>query len=296
MVRRLPHPPAAARSHSEEDVMPPPRSSPQATSEPAAEGDGSPPETTVARALRILDALGSYPTVSTLSQIARRTGLPKTTVHRLLAELELHEAVERAVAGYRLGVLSLSLANRGSHHDGLRRAVMPHLMDLYESVGHMVSLAVLQGFTVVYLETLHNRRLSQAVLSTQRHAPAHVTAAGKLLLAHTPALIDRYDVDVGLEPFTDHTITSIAVLATELARIRREGVAFNREEYVVGLIGMAGAILGPDGRPLAAVTVGGPHGQLDLMRVEPKLRAAVHSASAVLRRPRNRRIPPTVDR
>jgi DNA-binding IclR family transcriptional regulator len=249
----------------------------------------------VARALRILNALGSYPTMSTLSQLARRTGLPKTTVHRLLAELESHKAVERTVAGYRLGPLSLSLANRGSHHDWLRRAVMPHLVDLYESVGQMVSLAVLHGFTVVYLDTLHNRRLSQAVLRTERRAPAHVTAAGKLLLAHSPTLTEGYNVDIALEPFTDHTITSIAALAAELARIRRDGVAFNREEYVVGLVGIAGAVLGPDGRPLAAMTVGGLSGQLDLVRVESRLRAAVHTASAVLRRSRSRRMPPVVD-
>jgi DNA-binding IclR family transcriptional regulator len=154
---------------------------------------------------------------------------------------------------------------------------------------------VLHGSTVVYLDTLHNRRLSQVVLRTERHAPAHVTAAGKLLLAHSPALTDRYNLDVGLEPFTDHTITSTAVLAVELARIRLDGVAFNREEYVVGLIGMAGAVFGPDGRLLAAVTVGGLSGQVDLVRVEPKLRAAGNAVSAVLRRSRNRRAPSVMD-
>jgi DNA-binding IclR family transcriptional regulator len=122
-----------------------------------------------------------------------------------------------------------------------------------------------------------------------------VTAAGKLLLAHSPALTDRYNVDIALEAFTDHTITSIAALAAELARIRRDGVAFNREEYVVGLVGVAGAILGSDGRPLAAMTVGGPSGQLDLVRVELKLRVAVHTASAVLGRSRSRRTPPAAD-
>jgi DNA-binding IclR family transcriptional regulator len=269
-------------------------SSPETTAEPSAEDDAFPSHTTIGRALRILDALGSA-SVLTLSQLARRTGLPKSTVHRLLAELESHRAVQRAAAGYQLGTLSLDLAGRGGNHDWLRRAVMPHLVDLYESVGQMVSLAVLHGSTVVYVVTLHNQRLSQTLLSTERCVSAHVTASGKLLLAHVPVPTGRDDPDVALVPFTEHTITSPAAFAQELARIRRDGVAFSREEYVLGLVGIAGAVLGPDGRPLAAVAVAGPADQVDLVRVEPRLRAAVHAASVGLRRPRNRRLSPATD-
>jgi DNA-binding IclR family transcriptional regulator len=260
------------------------RPSRQERSEFASNDDVRPDRnSSVGRALRILDVVGRHPNNASLSQIARRTGLPKTTVHRLLADLESHRAVERVLAGYRLGELALTLGATDARYDVLRRAVMPYLVDLYLDVGETVSLGILRDFRVIYLETLYSPSQSGTVLRTAQRAPAHATAAGKLLLAHSPGVAERYGREAVLESFTENTITSAASLADELSQILRDGVAFNREEYVVGLIGVAGPVNGADGRPIAAVTVGGPSDRLDLDRAEAKLRAAVHTVSAVVR-------------
>jgi DNA-binding IclR family transcriptional regulator len=248
----------------------------------------APAVNTVGRALQILDDLSRRQAPTSLSAIARRTGLPKSTVHRLLGILEVHRAVERNGDLYRLGALSLGLADGGdARHERLRRAVMPYLVDLFAQVQHSVSLAILVDFTVVYLETLYGPGHSPVVLRTDTSAPAHATAAGKLLLAYSPPPEGGRGVEVNLYPMTENTITTSDRFAAELDQIRREGVAYNREEYVPGLVGAASPIIVAEGRPLAAITVLGAAGEFDFATIVAKLRRSVHAASLAVRRHRS---------
>lgn len=246
---------------------------------------GSIAMSTVGRALLILEYLGRQGTRASLSDIARRTGLPKSTAHRLLADLESHRAVERYGDRYRLGSLSQTLASRADRrYDALRRTLMPCLIDLYGQVNLSVSLAVLRHSAVIYLVTLYGPGHSQAVLRTGPSAPAHCTAAGKALLAYRLAMEQREEKDLHLVPMTDNTITSAPVFVAELARIRAEGIAYNREEYVQGLVGAASPIMRADRRPRAAITVLGLAGEFDFEAVTRKLRRSAHFASLLISR------------
>jgi IclR family KDG regulon transcriptional repressor len=161
---------------------------------------------------------------------------------------------------------------------------MPHLVTLFAQIDLSVSLAVLEDDTVIYLETLYGPGHSSAVLRTDTRAPAHCTAAGKLLLAYDPELVNRYGREVPLIALTPNTITTRIAFAAELTRIRAEGIAYNREEYVPGLIGAACPIMSGNQRPVATISIMGLAGGTDIMTVSDKLRRSAHAASVALRR------------
>jgi IclR family transcriptional regulator, KDG regulon repressor len=217
-----------------------------------------------------------------LSELTRRTGLPKSTVHRLLGILESQGAVERNIAGYQLGTETQALTGRVERDDMLRRVLMPLLVNLYVSLHEAVSLAVLRAGRVVYLETIFEDAHRNFVHRSGLNGPVHATASGKLLLAYRPALAARYGTDLPLTSFTDRTITTAAGFAAELARIRRDGIAFNIEEHLPGGVGVAAPVLGRRRTPVAAIAVGGRRAQMDVAAAVSQIRLASEAASATL--------------
>jgi DNA-binding IclR family transcriptional regulator len=233
---------------------------------------------TIGRALQILDDLGRRTTLTSLSAIARRTGLPKSTVHRLLGILEEDGAVERDRGLYRLGARSIGRAHAGDgRHERLRRTVMPYLVDLYEHVDRSVSSAVLDNVTLVYLDTLHSPGPGPLAVPDDDATPACTTAAGLLLLAYARL------TGPALSELTGPAGTTPARLTAEFVRIRREGVAYSMEENVRGLVDVASPVTVATGRPVAAMTVHGlAHGS-DFAAVVAILRGRAYAASREVR-------------
>src|SRR5690349_2554936 len=115
------------------------------------------------RALSILDTFSAERPVLTLSEISRRSGLPLTTTHRLVAELSRWGALEQTDAGYHIGLRLWEVASLVPQQVGLREAAMPFLEDVYEATRENVQLAVLDGTDVVYLERISGRHAVHVV-------------------------------------------------------------------------------------------------------------------------------------
>jgi DNA-binding IclR family transcriptional regulator len=261
---------------------------PPKVAEPADPGgqqmaEQSLPTSFVGRVLLLLGEIASNADSAppSLSDLTRRTQLPKSTVHRLLGILESNGAVVRDGAGYQLGAEAHAFTGRVERDDVLRRMLMPHLVNLYFSLKQAVSLGVFGG-RVVYLETIFEDAHCRFVHLTGQHGPAHATACGKMLLAYRPALAARYGVDLPLPAFTERTITTAPGFASELARVRRDGIAFNIEEHLAGNVGVAGPVLGQRRTPVAAIAVGGRRSQVDLAATVSQLRQACETASSTL--------------
>jgi DNA-binding IclR family transcriptional regulator len=239
---------------------------------------------TVGKAMRILDFLAGAGHPQRMSEIARRTQLPKPTVHRLLAVLLAEGAVSRNGTCYLLAehdhpLVSLVHDKRGAQ---LRRALTPHLLMLHQQMGHMVSLGVLRGFTVDYLETLYAQPYADIIWRTAQRAPAHCTAAGKLMLAYSfeaEARVTRAE----LRSFTPHTIAEPNRLLDELAAISASGVAFAHQEYVSGYTAVAAPVFGHPGSVAASISIGGPVGKIDIVAAERLIRSVALTASTALR-------------
>lgn len=227
------------------------------------------------------------------SELARRTGLSKTTAFRVLGMLERNGVVERVGQQYRLGQ---RLHELGSHvyspeHDQIRDALTPFVTELYERTHQTVHLAALYGTDVVYLAKLYGLRQVPTPSRIGGRVPAHGTAVGKALLAHDPSAL-KAAVDSGLSAITRVTVTDPDLLEQRLAEVRSRGVAYDIEEVRNGLFCVAMPILTRTGRPLAALSVSVATAA-DLRRVEPALRDVAGRANRFVaaRRPFARQHP-----
>jgi DNA-binding IclR family transcriptional regulator len=205
------------------------------------------------KAVMILSAFEGRRSDLTLTEVVRHSGLPQSTVHRLMDQLVRIGWLERERRAYRLGLRLLELGAFASQHNRLRKAALPHLIALQQRTGFWVHLAVLDGFEIVYLEQIGDPRRSTMPFQVGGRLPAHCTAAGKALLAFggdPPADLTQAE----LAPRTRQTITQFQTLQLELATVRSEGVAFDREECFPDVTCAAAPLRGA-GRALAAISV-----------------------------------------
>ena len=225
---------------------------------------------------RAVDLLGAFTTgpgtTLSLAEIARRTGLPKPTLHRLLAALDALGLVERTAGGYQLGIRLFELGEHVPRKQRLREAALPFLQDLFEASHDTVHLAVLDGTDVVYLERIRGHRPMKAASRVGGRLPAYCTGVGKALLAFDGEAAARV-LAMPLVARTPYTITDHQRLAQELAEIRAAGIAFDREENAIGIACVAAPIL-LDERAVGAVSVTCAAPRLDVERYAPAVKAA----------------------
>jgi IclR family acetate operon transcriptional repressor len=224
----------------------------------------------VRRAFEVLGAFAGAPSRLTLSELVTCTGLPKTTVHRMTVELLALGALERRNGGYALGPLLFELGQLVPRHRELRDLAQPYMQDLYAATRETVQLAVLDAFQVVPIEIVHGHRRA----SSGRRMPFHCTGEGKALVAFSRPETVAQALARPLAPRTPRTITDRATLNAELARVRSDGLAFDRGECERGLVGVAAPITSTDGTALAAVSVTMSH----------RSRATLASVGAVVKR------------
>ena len=206
------------------------------------------------RAVDVLTAFTRGPgTVLSLAELARRTGLPKPTLHRLLATLDALCLVERTANGYQLGIRLFELGEHVPRKQRLREAALPFLQDLFEASHDTVHLAVLDGTDVVYLERIRGHHSVKPASRVGGRLPAFCTGVGKAQLAFVPDAIAAV-MAMPLVARTAYTVTDHQVLAAQLERVRETGIAFDREENTIGVVCVAAPIL-VDGRPVGAVSV-----------------------------------------
>lgn len=248
----------------------------------STERDG-PPDSVVGRVFGLLSAFRPTDSALSLSELSRRTGLPKPTVHRLVHQLAEHGAVEISPGGARVGMGLFELGQLAAHPRSLRDAAMPYLADLHEATGETVHLAVMDGHEVVYVQKLENRRSPALGSRVGGRMPAYCTAVGKALLAFGPPEQVQEILTEKLRRRTPRTIVAPGLLERELQRVRETGVAEEHEESTVGILCVATPVLDRHGSAVAAVSISGRAAHLDIARMAPAVRAAALGISRSLR-------------
>jgi DNA-binding IclR family transcriptional regulator len=190
--------------------------------------------------LAVLDALDADPL--TIRDLAQRTGLSLATVHRIVVRLIAWGALERVPGGVQPGLRLFELGQLVPARGNLREIALPFMGDLYAATHEVVSLAVLDGTDTVWLEQLAGRLAPPVPSRVGGRLPAHVTAAGKVLLAFSPETVETLCAR-GLERHGPGTITDPEQLRAELADVRERGIAVNREESRSGVLGVAAPVI-----------------------------------------------------
>jgi DNA-binding IclR family transcriptional regulator len=235
----------------------------------------------VERMTLILDAFNGRSARLTLEDVARHTGLPRSTAHRILDQLVRQRWLEHNAYGYGLGQRALGLGGRDGGHGRIREAAAPLLHELQITTGLVAHLAVLDGAEVFYLDKVGGRFASSVPSRVGGRAPAHSTALGKAMLAWLePEQVDA-QLGAGLNRLTNRTIGDLGTLHQELHRIRqRRGLAFERGESFPGIACVAAAIRGQEG-PVAGISLVGDI-RTPLENVAPLVAAAAREASLTL--------------
>ena len=222
-----------------------------------------------------------------MRELARRAELPKSTAHRLLAQLTQSEWVVRVGNKYRLSLQVYELGNRTLEPTvpGIRETAGPYLGDLFLRFRHTAHLAVLNGTDVLYLDKLEGRGSLRVPTRVGGQLPAAATAVGKAMLSFSSQQVLDQVLVRGFPRMTRHTITGAGVLLAQLQKVREERVAYDLEEGALGRACVAAPIL-VEGKPAAALSVSGQSLRMELKAAAPVVAQAAQEISDEITRNR----------
>ena len=226
------------------------------------------------RVLALLDAFDEHRPRLTLTELAHAADLPVSTAHRLLAELQAWDAVERDADGYYVvGRRLWKLGTLAPVARELREASLPAMQDLYEATHENVQIAVREGTSALYVERIHGTNSVPVLSRPGVPLPLHATGVGKVLLAYAPRDVVEECVE-NLKPITRYTIVERGRMLRELAAVRRFGYARTMEEMGYGTCSLAVPVLGPGEVVVAALALVTRTVRKDLVRFAPALQVA----------------------
>lgn len=236
------------------------------------------------KALDLLNYMGRQRHAVGVTELANDMDLNKSVVHRLLQTLEAtgfvvkNPATRQYFLGPRLFVLGKVYENTVTLR-GLARPVMERLArQMGEAVHLMVPAPPEDGLpSIILLDKVESTYQLTMTPNPGAVSPAHCTAGGKVLLAFgaLEAVAEQ------LPKHTEHTITDLEALQSELAQIRARGHAVDREELEIGLTCIAAPVFDGD-KVVAAISVSGPSSRMGADRLD-EARTAVTAAAGEIR-------------
>lgn len=239
----------------------------------------------IERAFTLLSGFDPAHRVLSLSELARRSGLPTSSALRLARQLVSQGALERRGRNYVIGLRLWELASLAPRSQGLREAAMPVMGDLAVATRQHVLLAVLEGTEAVLVERLSGRSAMNVLYRVGGRLPLHSTGAGLILLAYADREFQERMLGRPLVHEPERIVVDPAALRRRLADARRDGLITLRRGVPEPLISVAAPIRGEGDEVIAAISVIIPAGDMDARRVGPAVRAGARAISRALGAP-----------
>jgi IclR family transcriptional regulator, acetate operon repressor len=273
---------AGVRSDMNQRFSPTPRRGRSPANPPAEKAQVQ----SLTRGLAILDCLSRGELGLTLTDIAQRTELPPSTVHRLLATLERSRHVYQAGA-QGLWYVGLAAFTVGSSFLASREWVAQshrHMRELMEQSGETANLAILDGTDAVFIDQVQCHEMMRTIVKLGGRAPLHASGVGKAIFAALPD--DQINAILkvkGLPRITEHTITSPETMWASVRVIRQRGWSFDDEEHAIGTRCVASPIYDEHAEMLGAISVAGPSSRLSDARIRELGPVVAHKAGEITR-------------
>jgi DNA-binding IclR family transcriptional regulator len=231
------------------------------------------------RGLRMLQLMAQAGRGLPASEIAKLSGLPVSTVHRFLVNLEGGGFLSKDdLSNYHLGVACVSLGQAAREQLDVRKASLAHLEQLNSSTRETVHLTIRHKLSAVYIEKLDSPEPLRIHSRIGASVPLYCTAVGKVMLAYLDSEErDRAISELELRRFTENTVGSIQELQTRLARVRKDGFACDLEEHEPHIRCIAAPIFDHSGAVNASLSVTGPAVRMSptrLREIAPLVREA----------------------
>lgn len=225
--------------------------------------------TSLQRGLRMLQLLGHAGRGLAASEIAKLSGLPVSTAHRFLVNLEAGGFLAKdELNNYHLGVACVSLGQAAREQLDIRKVSLPHLEQLNHSTRETVHLTVRHLLTAVYIEKLDSPEPLRIHSRIGASVPLYCTAVGKVMLAYlNEAEQETLVNELELRRFTENTVGSIQELQAQLAKVKKEGYACDLEEHEPHIRCIAAPIWDHSGAVNASLSVTGPAVRMSTSRL-----------------------------
>lgn len=239
---------------------------------------------TIERAFATLRAVRASEGNVGVSEVARATGLPKSTVSRLLAALGEVGAVERdpVTGGYVIGSGLSALAGNGPVGGTLREVARPYLRDLTDSLGESSGLTVADGDTALYVDHVPFEGSVRIRDWTGMRFPFHTVAGGlAILMTWSDTSVEEF-ARLGLDSFSSETVTTKAGLKKKLTMARREGYVWTMGDFDSEINGVAAPVRNREGYAIGAVSVYGPSYRFPGGRDSAKIGESVRETSRLV--------------
>ena len=211
----------------------------------------------VQKSARILDCLAGAGRQLRAAEIRERTGLPMTTVARLLRTLLAEDLLRREGPYYSIGLRVTAWAHAASAGSDLIVCAEPLIAELRDSSGETAGVYIRQGTNRVCVLLKESRQPIAYRGTPGQVRPLAGGAAGRIFMAFDPSARQAV-LDAGLTGYTSQSITDPDALDAQLELVRRQGWASVAGEREVGLHTVAAPIFDPASRLVGAVAIAGP--------------------------------------
>ncbi|WP_030517763.1 IclR family transcriptional regulator [Nocardia sp. NRRL WC-3656] len=229
----------------------------------------------IARAVEVLELFDEHHPTKQLREIVTSTGLPKTTVVRLLATLEsLGLITSRSDSTYGPGPSFLRWVMLADSLWEVGEETKKRMQQLVDTSGETVNIYIRQGLNRVSIAQVEGTATVRSVVGVGVPYPLSTGASAKILLGSAPESVSR-------EVAARRKGLSFEELQRQVETIRQAGYAVSHGEREFGASAVAAPICGPDGRVIAAVSVGGPTSRFTADRVERYIDAVTAAAREI---------------
>jgi len=230
----------------------------------------------LAKAMNILECFTSEHPELGVTDIAKMTGLHKSSVHNMISTFcdMGYVSFNPDNSRYYLGLRLLHFGYIINTHLGIRNIFLPYMQKIANTVLENAYLGIPDGSNVLYIEAMAPHGAPARNILGER-APLYCTGLGKAMLAHLPDYDNRIPE---MKAFTDNTISSRETLLADLEQTRLRGYAVDNMEHEYGVKCVALPIFGHTGEVIAAISVSAPSLRMSAEAVE----SIVHSMTALL--------------
>jgi IclR family acetate operon transcriptional repressor len=216
--------------------------------------------TALQRGLRLLQLFSESPHGLAAKQVASRSRLPVSTVHRFLANLESAGFLNCSGDGvYHLGIACFAIGQAALGQLDIRRVSLPYLQELNRQTRETIHLTVRHGLSAVYVEKLDSPEQLRIHSRIGASVPLYCAAVGKVMLAYMPDDERKRVLPLlGLKRLTPNTVGNLQELEAELFRVRKNGYACDLEEHELHIRCVAAPIWDHAGSVNASLSITAP--------------------------------------
>src|SRR5438445_1876245 len=214
----------------------------------------------VDRALLIIETLAEDDEGYRLSDLAVRTGLSTSTVHRLLATMEKRRFVQfdRYESKWHVGAQSFAVGATFARRRNFVAQAMPYLRKLRDQTRETANLAVVDDESIIVLTRMESREIMRSLTKVGGRVAMVASGVGQAVPStHSDEDVNAIIRHHGMPRLTEKSIVRASDLFRELTKVQRQGFAVDDEEACMGLRCIAAVVYNDNSEPLAAISVSG---------------------------------------